>query len=93
MDLCSTGADDVQSSAATLEDILQFVTGLRKLPPLGLCRPIEISYLPSSRRFIYPRAQSCFNVLKLPTFHQDYKEFAEKMDQGIRSSNGYFGLA
>ena len=73
---------------ATLEEILSFMTGLTKIPPMGLKDTIKVQFLQSSP---LPRAEACFCIIKLPTVHMEKTVFFDKLDQGIRNSIGYFG--
>lgn len=73
---------------ATLEEILQFCTGLEKVPPMGI-HSIKVEYI----RDVLPRAAACFNVMRLPTSHNNYEEFCAKMDIGIKGSLGHYGVS
>ena len=67
---------------------MQFCTGLKRVPPLGLSSPISIEY----NSGVLPVASACFNVLRLPTANATYEEFCSKMDIGVLNSIGYYGL-
>ena len=73
---------------ASLEEVLSFTTGLRKMPPMGLKECIKIDFL---QRSPLPKAEACFSIIKLPTTHNDKTTFFEKLDQGIQNSIGHFG--
>jgi hypothetical protein len=77
------------SRKATLEEILSFVTGLRRIPPMGLKECIKIEFLRTSP---LPKAEACFCIFKLPTVHTEKATFFSCLDQGICNSIGHFGL-
>ena len=74
---------------ATLEGVLSFATGLKRIPPMGLKECIEIEFL---RRSPLPKAEACFCIVKLPTVHTSRNVFFSKLDMGIQNSIGHFGL-
>lgn len=47
---------------ANLSDILQFIIGLRKVPPLGFDRKITLQYTQKQ----LPEASTCFYLLHVP---------------------------
>ena len=73
---------------ASLEQILQFCTGLKCVPPMGLKDRIAVKYLNTSP---LPMAEACFSIIQLPTVHTDKGIFFSKMDQGILYSLNHFG--
>ena len=73
---------------ASLEHILQFCTGLKRIPPMGLKDQIKIKYLLTSP---LPMAEACFCIIQLPTVHTDKTIFFSKLDQGILFSLNHFG--
>ena len=74
---------------ASLEDILSFTTGLKRIPPMGLKECIKIEFL---HRSPLPEAETCFSIIKLPTVHTSKAVFFSKLDLGIQNSIGHFGL-
>ena len=74
---------------ASLEDILSFATGLKRIPPMGLKDCIKIEFL---HRSPLPKAEACFSIVKLPTVHTNKSVFFSKLDLGIQNSIGHFGL-
>lgn len=78
------------SRKATLEEILSFVSGLRRIPPMGLKECIKIEFL---QRSPLPKAEACFSIIKLPTMHTEKATSFNYLDLGIRNSIGHFGLA
>ena len=73
---------------ASLQQILLFCTGLKKIPPMGLKERITIKFLTISQ---LPMAHACFSVIELPTVHTNKSQFFHKMDQGILYSLNHFG--
>ena len=78
--------DDI--TKATLSDVLQFITGLRKIPPLGFNRKITLQCL---RRGL-PEASTCFHILYVPTELRTKEIFFDKFDQAVLYSLNHFGL-
>lgn len=79
---------DDEKREASLENILQFCTGLKRVPPMGLRDRIAVKYLLTSP---LPMAEACFCVIQLPTIHEDKTVFFSKLDQGILYSLNHFG--
>ncbi|XP_028657992.2 G2/M phase-specific E3 ubiquitin-protein ligase-like [Erpetoichthys calabaricus] len=75
--------------AVSLEDLLIFITGSDKIPPLGFCPTPCLEFLHDGSRF--PLANTCDNVIRIP-FKQSFSEFKSDMDFGIKNSPG-FGTA
>lgn len=44
----------------SLEDILSFTTGLKRMPPMGLKDPIKVKFL---NRSPLPMAEACFSII------------------------------
>lgn len=74
-----------QESAASLEDVLMFATGLRSLPPAGIQPRPSIEFLSNSQ---FPMAHTCGNIIKLP-LADTYSSFKTSMDFGIQNSPGF----
>ena len=51
-------------SRANLGDILQFMTGLRQIPPLGFSKKTAVFFLEPSK--VLPEVSACFYTLHLP---------------------------
>lgn len=77
----------------SLQDVLSFITGLRDIPPLGLKENggIIITYQRNLDTKVFPLADACLNVIKLPVCHRDKETFFARMDEGIWNSINYFG--
>nr|XP_055060434.1 G2/M phase-specific E3 ubiquitin-protein ligase-like [Misgurnus anguillicaudatus] len=76
-----------------LEDILIFVSGLSKIPPLGFTiqPPLEFLHPINNQAKPLPEANTCSVVLRLP-IHNTYTEFRFWMESGIIQALT-FGLA
>uniref|UniRef100_A0A8C4RM74 HECT domain-containing protein n=1 Tax=Erpetoichthys calabaricus TaxID=27687 RepID=A0A8C4RM74_ERPCA len=58
--------------AVSLEDLLIFITGSDKIPPLGFCPTPCLEFLHDGSRF--PLANTCDNVIRIP-FKQQHISF------------------
>ena len=76
-------------SKANLCDILQFITGLRSIPPLGFSKKITILFLDSSK--VLPEVSTCFYNLYLPVSISMKEIFFERFDQAVLFSVNHFG--
>lgn len=67
----------------TLEDVLIFATGLRRIPAMGFVTQPELAFLhPEDGLARFPKANTCSLVLQLPV-GQAYTEFKNNMELGI----------
>ncbi|XP_078361567.1 G2/M phase-specific E3 ubiquitin-protein ligase-like [Oculina patagonica] len=74
---CETG--DTQAS---LSDVLAFATGAERQPILGFDTIPTIEF----HNEIFPTANTCATILRIPTTHEEYEEFKSKMDFAILNS-------
>ena len=70
-------------------DIVQFTTGMPYEPPLGFAPPPTVNFTATS---LYPIANTCINVLHLPTNHKSVDEFGwhvcfGRLNSGLGKSN------
>ena len=72
----------------SLKDIVMFTTGIPHKPPLGFMPTPSLGFI---RYSTFPIANTCANVLNLPTMHTSVKEFTWYMCYGILNAAG-FGL-
>ena len=72
---------------ATLSDLLQFLTGLRKL---GLSSKISVSFHSDSTK-VFPGSSACFHMMYLPRSLPSKEVFVQNMDKAILYSLNYFG--
>ena len=71
-------------------NILQFLTGLRRIPPIGFSRKINIAYHADNDK-VLPESSACFNMLHLPTSAPSQSIFDARFDQAVLYSLNYFG--
>jgi hypothetical protein len=76
-------------SKANLSDILQFMTGLRNIPPLGFSKKISILFLDFSK--VLPEVSACFYNLYLPVSISTKEMCFELFDQAVLFSVNHFG--
>ncbi|XP_073727841.1 G2/M phase-specific E3 ubiquitin-protein ligase [Misgurnus anguillicaudatus] len=76
-----------KEAGPSLEDVLMFGTGLKKVPPAAIHPKPELVFQKKSR---FPVANVCSNTIKIPVL-PSYEEFQEAIDYGIQNSPG-FGL-
>ena len=72
--------------------LLQFSTGYRSIPPLGLSHKLSIQYLSDDDTNELPMAQACFSLIKLPVIHTSKNVFFKKLDTAIAFGSMGFGL-
>lgn len=65
----------LEHMTAGLEALLDYITGLRSIPPMGLQIPIQLEYLQNEKDKVFPKVAACFNKLFLPTYHKEDKFF------------------
>ena len=61
---------------ASIEDVLVFVTGASRPPPLGFDEPAAITFSDDEP---FPMANTCSNTIRLPVCYSEYEEFKRKM--------------
>ncbi|XP_041102640.1 G2/M phase-specific E3 ubiquitin-protein ligase-like [Polyodon spathula] len=80
------------STTVSFKQILSFITGADKKPPLGFQPPPSIAFLHEINTegsvSKFPEANSCCNILKLPILNS-YVDFKKNMDFGILSCPGF----
>ena len=83
-----TGSGD--EGKASLQDLLQFCTGLDSVPPMGLAHLIKLEYMDQQ---LLPTASACYCILRLPArINIDEEAFFCNMDTGILGSKNHFGV-
>ena len=83
-------AEEIEGkSRANLGDILQFMTGLRQIPPLGFSKKIAVFFLEPSK--VLPEVSACFYTLHLPVSVETKELFFERFDQAVLYSVNHFG--
>lgn len=75
-----SAANDAEAS---IEEVLVFVTGASRPPPLGFDEPATITFLDDEP---FAMANTCANTIRLPVCYSEYEEFKRKMDFAIKNS-------
>ena len=70
----------------SLVDIFVFTTGMPYEPPLGFSPQPSVSFTSTSA---YPIANTCGNIIRLPTKHTSLDEFGWHVCFGILNSAGF----
>ncbi|RXM32625.1 G2/M phase-specific E3 ubiquitin-protein ligase [Acipenser ruthenus] len=81
------GHSEEEETGVSLGEILAFATGTDYPPALGLETKPSIEFIYSSD--LFPTANTCANVLRLPTVHKEYEDFKKNMDFAIQNSPGF----
>ena len=68
---------------ASIQEVLVFVTGASRPPPLGFDEPATITFADDEP---FPMANTCSNNIRLPVCYSEFEEFKEKMDFAIKNS-------
>ena len=70
----------------SLGEILQFTTGMPYEPPLGFIPQPSVAFTSSSP---FPIANTCGNIIHLPTMHTSLDQFGWHICFGIQNSAGF----
>lgn len=81
----------------SIADVLKFVSGADRIPPLGFGKTPKVEFLPLRDRFGFPQkfatASTCDIILRLPTYHGErYDLFRESMIMSLKDNDGFGGL-
>ncbi|XP_059375629.1 uncharacterized protein LOC132112055 isoform X2 [Carassius carassius] len=74
--------EDEECTPLTLENVLEFTSGSSAIPPHGFLQQPKIEFLHDAPEKIFPEANTCNIVLKLP-IHYNYESFKMHMSNGI----------
>ncbi|KAK7141744.1 hypothetical protein R3I93_015784 [Phoxinus phoxinus] len=74
--------EDEECAPLTLENVLEFASGSSVIPPHGFLQQPQIEFLHNAPEKIFPEANTCNIVLKLP-IHYNYESFKTNMSNGI----------
>ncbi|XP_052413120.1 uncharacterized protein LOC127958334 [Carassius gibelio] len=74
--------EDEECTPLTLENVLEFTSGSSTIPPHGFLQQPKIEFLHDAPEKIFPEANTCNIVLKLP-IHYNYESFKMHMSNGI----------
>ena len=80
----------VAGSKTDLHHFLQFLTGLDRIPPLGLETFLTIIYKEDQSKTMH--AETCAYILSVPTAHATYEEFKHYFLLACREAYIGFGL-
>ena len=78
--------EDKQVSCS-VADVLVFLSGADRTPPLGFNRSPELHFLEPTD--LFPTASTCLLILRLPTRYHDYESFKEAMTQALTMNDGF----
>jgi hypothetical protein len=83
-----------QNGPLDLEDILFFATGSRQIHPLGFTSKPELTFMHDNATSgitssLYPMANTCSCVLRLPVAHNSYDEFKEHFVFAVKNAQGF----
>lgn len=84
---CCTGQERC-GGAVTPSQILSFVTGAPRIPPMGFSNSPTIRFNDDKNKFL-PTASTCSLVLWLPLALQEYQQFKEKFDFAVQNTIGF----
>ena len=76
-------------SKVTLEDILNFVTGADRVPPLGFPGSITVDFFSQESERHYPTSSTCDMRLWLPRGVSDVNVLQALMEEAILGSHGF----
>lgn len=66
---------------------LHFMTSLDRIPPLGLKRKIEVEFSINTNPTFF--AETCGFVLRVPTVHETFEAFEDKLLEATENYLGY----
>uniref|UniRef100_A0A8C5GWH5 HECT domain-containing protein n=1 Tax=Gouania willdenowi TaxID=441366 RepID=A0A8C5GWH5_GOUWI len=78
-----------ECSPLTLEMVLEFASGASAVPPLGFPLHPVIEFLYNEDTKIFPEANTCAIVLRLP-IHKQCEKFKSCMTEGILQYRSYY---
>lgn len=74
---------EANDAEASIEEVLVFVTGASRPPPLGFDEPTTITFLDDEP---FAMANTCANTIRIPVCYSEYEEFKRKMVFAIKNS-------
>lgn len=77
---------DYDEQPPTLNDILQFITGLREIPPLGFPKGFAIYFIDNPDK-VLPEVNACFYTLHF----KSKEELCARFNQAVLYSLNHFG--
>lgn len=84
-------ASTEETSGCTIEDVMIFVTGSEKVPPLGFGgRRLRVEFLDTG---LFCTSSTCDLTLRLPLIHgENYQAFEDAMILSLKNNDGFGGL-
>jgi len=78
----------------TLETILAFATGVKEVPAAGFQQQPTLEFLHPEgegtvHQSVFPKANTCACIMRLPMSHKKYAAFANAMNTGILCAQGF----
>ena len=87
MGISSVGQEQSDGDA-TPAQILTFVTGAARIPPMGFSKPLTIIFSDDKNQLL-PTASTCSLVLRLSLALQEYEQFKERVDYAVQNTVGF----
>ena len=90
--MLETAGDD--DNTVTLETILAFATGVKEVPAAGFQQQPSLEFVHPEGEgtlnlSIFPKANTCACVMRLPMSHKKYRAFVNAMNNGILCAHGF----
>jgi len=82
-------SDTECASKVTLTDVLTFITGADRIPPLGFEAPIKIDFYTMTSVQHFPTVSTCDLRLWLPRGVSDPEYFQNLMEEAVLGSHGF----
>jgi len=73
----------------TLLDLLQFITGADRLPPLGFHKSISVVFYDMTAQRHYPSVSTCDLSIQLPRGFQCPDEFQCLLEEAVLGAHGF----
>jgi len=73
----------------TLRDLLQFITGADKIPPLGFPKNITVRFYEKTSQHHYPTVSTCDLSIQLPRGFQCPDTFQSLLEEAVLGAHGF----
>jgi len=77
------------TSKVSLTDLLQFITGAHRIPPLGFTSQITIDFYTMQSARHYPTVSTCDMRLWLPRGVNNVEDLQELMEEAVVCAHGF----
>ena len=78
------------TTSCSIEDVLVFITGSDRVPPLGFDVKVKVMFLHSGR---FCTSSTCDLQLRIPISHgENYEAFEEAMIMSLKDNDGFGGV-